>query len=189
MDPGEERRCRPLPEPRERAIDDFLARPLCGIDARSELIPGEIEVVEVGIEALRDAPPAIEHERADEAAGSVSVRLEHLRESRLLVADVELPVVADAVEGRERAGQQRGMRRERQRRHGRGMRETKPAGGETVEGRRLGRVVAVAAEAIWAKRVDGNQQYVRAAGPLTRRATDGDYENHDNRERAPAHGR
>jgi hypothetical protein len=154
MHPGEERRSRSLVEPRQCAIHDLPARPLGGVDTSGQLIPGEIEVVYVGVEALCDAPSAIEHERADEAAGPVSVRLQHFGERRLIVADVELTVVSDAVKCRKGARQERRMRREGQRRDRRGVGESKSARGEGVEGGRLGRLVAVTAQPIGAERID-----------------------------------
>src|SRR5262245_56739230 len=98
MNPGEERRLRRLAKPRERPIDDVAAGALGRIDAGGELVFRQIEVVEVRVEALRNSPSAVEDERADEAAGPVAICLQHFRQCGLVVADVELPVVADAVE-------------------------------------------------------------------------------------------
>ena len=106
MHPRKKRSIRTLPQPAERVIDDVASGPLSGVDARRELVLRQVEVVVVRVEALRDSPSAIQHERPDEPAGAIAVRLQHFGERDLIVADVELSVVADAVKGRKRAGEQ-----------------------------------------------------------------------------------
>ena len=56
-----------------------------------------VEVVEVGLEPLRDAPLAIQHVGADEAAGREPARLQPLGQRRLALVEKEAAVVADAV--------------------------------------------------------------------------------------------
>src|SRR5262249_37737592 len=107
-----------------------------------------IEVIEVRLEALRDAPSAIQYERADEPTGAVPMLLKHLGERRLIVAQVELTVVADAMKGRKRAGEERGVRRQRERRHPRRLIEPQAARGQRVDRGRLRGGVPVAAEPI-----------------------------------------
>ena len=163
VDPGEERLLGLLPQPSRRLIHHFVPRPLRRVDPRRELVLREVEVVEIGVEPLSDPPPSVEDERADEPAGAVALPLQHLGQGRLLIADVELAVVADAVEGRERAGEQRCVRRQRQRRDRRRLREAQPARGEAVEDRGLRRGVAVGADAIRAERINRDDQDVRFA--------------------------
>src|SRR5262249_362454 len=123
----------------------------------------------------------IQYEGADEAAGSVAICLQHLRERDLLVADVELTVVADAVKRRKSAGQERRVRRQRQRCDGRGVNEAKSTCGEPVGGGRRGGLVTVTAEAIRAQRIDCYQKDVQPARALTRRTEQGDETGRDQR--------
>ena len=68
------------------------------------------------------------------------------------------------MEGRERAGQQRGVGRQRQRRDRFGLREAQAPGRERVEHGRRGGRVAVAADVVGPQRVDAHQQDRRPAG-------------------------
>ena len=53
-------------EPLERAVDHLAPRSLDRIHALCGLFGGEVELVDVVVEALRDAPARIEHEGGDE---------------------------------------------------------------------------------------------------------------------------
>src|SRR6185503_4834316 len=111
--------------------------------------------------------------------GAVALPLQHLGERRLLLADVELPVVADAVEGREGAGEERGVRRQRQRSDRGRLRKAQAARGEGVERGRLRLGVAVAADVIRAERIDRDDENIRFTGrtkPATRARNGGDDE-------------
>jgi hypothetical protein len=102
-------------EPPQRVVGNFVPRP---IDAakRERLVLAQIEVVEVGLKALRDSPLVVEHVGADEAAGREPIRLQPLGQRRLTLVEKEATVIADAVRGRERPGEDRGVCRQRQRR-------------------------------------------------------------------------
>ena len=102
--PGEER---PLPvgaEPLEGLVHHLRARTLDRVHAGhvAELL--EVELVEVAVEALSDAPAPVEDEGANEAAGAVALVLEDLGQGHLLVAQVEAAVVSHSVPGGEGAG-------------------------------------------------------------------------------------
>ena len=101
--PREERRALRLLDPRQRFVRDLVRRPL---NRANRQTPGfaKVEIVEVGIEALVHSPLRIEHVRGDEAAGSVTSRLQHLGEGDLRVVQEEASIVADAVLRRESAG-------------------------------------------------------------------------------------
>jgi hypothetical protein len=58
------------------------------------------------VESLRDAPPVVEDVGADKSARTIAVCLQRFGQRRDLIADVEAAVVAHAMEGRERAGEQ-----------------------------------------------------------------------------------
>jgi hypothetical protein len=123
----------------------------------------QVEVVEVGVEALRDPPSPVEHERGDEAARAVALVLQHLRQRHLVVADVEAAVVAHAVPGRERPRQERGVRGQGERGDRGGAGEAETGAGQRVEAARLGRGIPVAAEVVRAQGVDRHQQQVAGA--------------------------
>ena len=123
-------------------VHDFTTRPLRRVNAGGQLVLGQIEVIEVRVEALSDTPAAIEDECSDETRRSIAVRLEYFGERRLIVADVELSVVADTVEGGKRPGEERGMRRQGERRHRRRLFEAQSVRGQRVYRWRLSRLVA-----------------------------------------------
>ena len=153
MNPGEEALVAVLAEPCERAIDHVRPPPLDHVHGRRVRKLVEIELVEVAIEALRDPPASIEHERADESAGAIPVLLQDLGERALIVAKVEAAVVADAMPAGKRAGHERGMRRQRQRHHRRRLLEAEPGARQRIDPRRLGGGIPVAAETIRANGV------------------------------------
>ena len=87
-----------------RVTNRFAAGTLDGVEADVDAVLREVEVVEVAIEALADAPPAVKHERADETASAIAARAEHPGERHLVIAQIEAAVVANAVVGGKRAG-------------------------------------------------------------------------------------
>ena len=104
--PREERRLSIAIEPCERVIDDFAAGTLRRVEPGAHLEFREIEVVEILVEALSDAPASIEDERSDEAAGAIAAGFHRLGQRGQLVVDIEAAVVAHAVKPRKGAGQQ-----------------------------------------------------------------------------------
>ena len=100
----------------------------------------------------------------DEAAGAVAGLAEVLGHAAHALGQDEGAVVAHAVAERRAARQDRGVRRRGERGVGDGGREADAPGRQAVERRRDGRCVAVAAEAVGAKRVDRDQQDVGRDG-------------------------
>ena len=115
MHPPEEARGAGAIEPGERLIGDLIAGTVDAAE-RERLVLAEIEVVEIGLETLRDAPLVVEDVRADESARREAERLQALGQRGLALIEKEAAVVANAVRRRQLAGEDRRMRRERQRR-------------------------------------------------------------------------
>ena len=168
MHPREEARRGRRVEPRKRAIGDLVRRPL---DARRGLPLRlvEIEVVDIRVEPLRNAPPAIQDIGADEPAGPKPCRREPLGERRLTRVELEPAVVADAVLRRVLRREQRRVRRQRERHGGHRLLEDHTARGDAIEVRRLAVLRAVGAEAVGARRVERDQQQVEVARARARR--------------------
>src|SRR6202035_5887032 len=99
MDPSEEARRSGAVEPSQRMVGNLVAGTIHAAE-RQRLVLAQIEVIEVRLEALRDAPLVIEHVRADEAAGGEAARVQPLRQGRLAIGEKESAVVADAVRRR-----------------------------------------------------------------------------------------
>ena len=122
-------------EPVERGIHHLVGRPLYrGEVEMLELF--QIELVVVDAKALIQPPAAVEHERANERAGLVPVLRERFGQRRLRLAERGGAVQAHAVIRGIEARHDRGMRRQRQRRGRRGLREEDAAPRERVERRR-----------------------------------------------------
>jgi hypothetical protein len=81
---------------------DVATRSLRSVEPCRHVIAGQIELIEVVVEPLRDPPPAIEHKRADKSSGAVSASLKYFGEGRDRVVDIEAAVVADTVKRWER---------------------------------------------------------------------------------------
>ena len=183
-------------QPGQRMVDHLAARTLRRVDPGGHFKTRQIEVVVVVVESLRDAPPMVEDVGADKSSRAVAVRLHHLGQRRDFIADVEAAVVAHAVEGRERAGEQRRVGRQRQRRDRFGLLEAETARGEGVDHGGGRGSVAVASDVIGPQGVDAHQQDGRpsdarpsnqpAVSPAkpTRGETNGRHHLHD----TPAHG-
>ena len=160
VDPAEEALVLDLVEPGERLVGDLVARPIDAAE-RERLVLAEIEVVEVGLEPLRDAPLVVEHVGADESAGVEAARLEPLGQRRLAVVEEEAAVVAHAVRGRILAGEDRRVRRERERRRRDRLLEEHALARHAIDGRRLDAVVPVRVDVIGARRVERDEQEVQ----------------------------
>ena len=106
MDPAEEARCAGAIEPGERLVGDLVARPVDAAE-RQRLVLAQIEVVEIGVEALVQPPPRIEHVGADEGARREPAALEHPGERRLARVEEEAAVVPDTVFGWKLAREER----------------------------------------------------------------------------------
>ena len=103
-----------LPQPRQRGIHDRAGGTL-DIGQRAALEPRVVERIVVGLVALADAPPRMEHVRRHEARGLVAARQEALGERRDVFAEHEAAVVADGVVRRVEAREDGGVRRQGQR--------------------------------------------------------------------------
>ena len=180
VDPPEEARSGDLVEPRQRVIGYFIAGPIDAAE-RQRLIFRQVEVVEVGLKALRDPPLVIEYVGADEPAGGEAARLQPLGHRRLAVVEEEPSVVAHAVPRRELSREDRRVRRQRQRRRRDGLLEEHTFARQPIEVGRFDRAEPVGMDAVGARRVERDQQQVqvrrRYAGRkmAERLAVDGGY--------------
>ena len=160
MHPGEEGRRGGFAKPRGGRVDHHGASPLNGIESGADVF-GQVEVVEVVVESLRDAPTPVEHERANEPSGAIAAPLEHFGERGDRVVHVEAGVVAHPVRRGPRASEEARVGRERERRGGSGRGETSAARGQRVEHRGLCRRIAVAADVVGAQGVEGDDEHIR----------------------------
>ena len=196
MHPREKRLVAFAGQPGQRVVDHLAARALRRVEPGGHFKTRQIEVVVVVVESLRDAPPVVEDVGPDESARAIAVCLQHLGQRRDLVADVEAAVVAHAMEGRERAGEQRRVGRQRQRRDRFGLLEAQAPGGEGVDHGGGRGPVAVAPDVVGPQGVDAHQQDRRPAGarPSNQPAVSpakpagGETDGHHHRHDTPTHG-
>ena len=85
-------------------------------------------------------------------------------QGRRQVGETAEAVVAQAMLRRQQAGEDRGVRGQRERDRGTGFREPDTLGGQPVQVRRFRAVIAVHAKVIGAHRVQGHQQQVEPGG-------------------------
>ena len=120
------------------------------------------EGVVVEIEAARQPPAAVQHERAYDRAGGIALLLEnlgHRTEARVeRLPGKILHAILKGISTR----QDRGMRRPGQRHLRDGALEDNAVARQGVEGRGLHIGRAVAAEVVGANRVNGDENHVRA---------------------------
>src|SRR6185503_8311717 len=90
----------------------------------------------------------VQHVRADERARTVTARLEHFRQCELLGTQKESTVVANAVFGRELAGEEAGVGRQCQWGHRSSLLEEHAIPGERIECRSLDVPGAVRADSV-----------------------------------------
>jgi hypothetical protein len=162
MDPREKRRGAVLVDPRQRAVDDLVARALDRAH-REDLVLGQIEVVEIGVEPLRDAPLRIEHVGRDEAPGRVAAGLQGLGERLLLVVEEVPAIVADAMLRRKAPGEERGVRRQRDGGRRARMIEEDAILRQRIEIRRPRARVAVRAQPVGTRRVQRDHDEVEGS--------------------------
>jgi hypothetical protein len=103
----------PYLQPRGRAIDDDRRWPF-GLEAFGG-VRIAWDLIVVGVESAREAEAAIEHERADERGGAVAGRFEQRGDGWMGRVGLIDAVFADAVLRWKQAGQDRRVRRQRQR--------------------------------------------------------------------------
>ena len=162
--PDEEGRLPGLGEPAEGIVHD-LVRPALGARARDRAL---LEVLGEDVEPLPEAEGGRHRIGPYERGRTIALGLEQRGES--LVARIERKddVVADAVDGRVQAGEDRGVRGARERHRALGLLEPDAAGGQGIQGRGRGLPVAVDADVIGAQRVDRDEQQVRPRRPTPR---------------------
>jgi hypothetical protein len=160
VDPEEAFSPRLPPPPVERGGDRFDAAPL-GDDESAGVRALAVPVV-VDVEAPGEAPAGVEREGRDEGARGVALILQALRERPNAGAKRRAGVVAEAVLEREKAGQDVGVRGERDDVVRAGVREDTPFRSEAVEGGSLQPRVAREAGGVGAPRVDGDEDDVEA---------------------------
>ena len=173
VDPEEERPLALRREPAQRLVHRLVPRALDRVHPRLFLEPAQVEVVEVALEALVDAPARVEHEGRDEPSGPEAAGLQDLGERLLLLAQVVAAVVADGVAGGEGPGEERGVRRQRERHDGGRAGEAQSARGEAVEAGRPRSGVAVAADVVGPQRVQRHDQQVARAAAAEPRGGQG----------------
>ena len=125
----------------------------------------------VGVEALVDARGATQHERRDGGPRRVAPRAQHGGERLVLRLELVADVVAHAVLRRQQAGEQRGVRRERERRVAVRVLEHDRVALQPFDRRRLDPLVAVGRQAVGAQGVDRHQhdRRIRGASRMTGR--------------------
>ena len=160
--PHEERGRVVLAGPRQGGVDDLRSGTLHAAQKDRSLL-GHLELVEVPVEPLGQAPARVEDKGSDEAAGPVAGLPEALGQGLQLFRRDVHAVVAHPVVGRVGSGEQRRVRGQRQRRRGVGAHEGDPAGGKRIDNRCVDLVEAVHAETIGARRVERQQQDVELA--------------------------
>jgi hypothetical protein len=163
VDPGEETAGLHGLQPREGEIHDLVALLLDGAEV-DDLVLREVEAVGVVVEPLVEAPARVEHPRADERSRRPARLLQPLRERHRLCLEEEAAVVADAVMGRNEAGEDRGVRGQGHRGGGGRLLEDDALARDGVDVRRLDAREAVAAEAVGAQRVERDEDEVERSG-------------------------
>src|SRR3954454_1010416 len=113
VNPRKERRIFRLLDPGQGLVHHLVARTL-DRGERNRARFAQVELVEVGVETLVDAPLGVEHVRANEPAGAVAAALEHLSKRQLLGSEKEAAVVTNTMFRRELAGENAGVDRKRQ---------------------------------------------------------------------------
>jgi len=204
VNPREERRVPGPVDPRQGLVHHLVGGPL---DRRQRHGPrlGEVEVVEVGVEALVGPPLRVEDVGGHERARPVPALLEHLGERDLLGPEEEPAVVAHAVLGRELPGEDARVHGQRERGHGHGLLEQHALAGERVEGRGLNVAGPIGANSVGAGGIEGHDHQVETvaghaagegterdaagrlhrAGPQQRGGSGGQAEADDDREHEP----
>ena len=151
-------------EPGERARDDLLRRTA---GAQVLLDVGRRGRRVVVLEALVEPELGREHDGGDEGGAGVALLARALRQRLRRGRETRLAVAAQRVAQRIEAGEQRGVRRQGQRRHGARVLEHDALARQTVEVRRQPLRAAVAAERLRVGRVEREQHERR---PLLARA-------------------
>ncbi len=158
VDPEEPGRPRPFC-PGQGLVDDG-AGPGFGELPRHARRRGKAVVVDV--ESLGQPEARVQGVAADERRRGVAAGLQQLGEGLKLRRDDEAPVVADAVGRRRPADEQAGVGRERQGDVGESPSEDRPRRREPVDVGGPDVVRVVAAQAVGAERVDGDEQEIEA---------------------------
>ena len=120
-------------------------------------------LVVVVIESLGESALRVEHEARHEGRRLVAAVREHFREGSLLASEPVEGVGAGAVMPGVETGEDRRVARERGGRRGHGTGEDDTARAQTIEVWRVDRVIAVAAEPVRPRRIEGDDEEVLPA--------------------------
>ncbi len=129
-----------------------------------QLLVRILEAVFVVLEALVESGLGIQDEGADDGARREAAPAENLGQRFARVPQLVVEVVADAVTGRNGAGQHRAVSRQRHRNGGVGVPEDDAFPGDPVDVRGGAAGMAVAAEVVGPAGVDADQQDVADRG-------------------------
>ena len=158
VDPEEPRGRRPRFQPRPGRGRRLVRGTLHVGRAAPVLAVGQVIVVHV--EPAREAEAPVQREPGDEGRRPVPRVVEGLGQGGDGLGQHEVAVVAHAVAKRGEPGEDRGVRRCRERHVGDRGREARAAGGQRVEDGGRGAGVTVAADVVGAEGVDGDEQDV-----------------------------
>ena len=148
-----------------------------------------LEVLAERVEALPEPEGGGHGVGAHEGRRAVTPPLQHRGQRLMLRVEREDDVVADAVDGRVEAGEDRRVGGAGQRDRALSVREAGAAGGQPVQARRAGRGVAVRAHVVRAKGVDGDEEEVGARRAMRRPPPESQAEGGEERycDRDPSH--
>src|SRR5438132_12755799 len=119
VDPDEKRALAVFPKPIESQVHDFVSRPL-GVIQIFFKAGTHLEMVVIKIEPMVEAESRIQHRRADNSAGSITVIVQNRSQRRLLwIQLVAAEIVHAAVHGI-RSRQYAGVRGQSHRNSGKG---------------------------------------------------------------------
>ena len=160
VQPGEEALRRVLVQPGCRVVDHFT-RAARHVAERDRLVLRHVELVDVRVEPAVQPPFRVENEGAHERARLPASVLEDAGQRRVPAIEDVSPVVADAMLRGQQAGEDRGVRRQGQRRRGKRLLEQHPLGRQPIQVWRGGGAIAVRPEPIPPRRVERDEDDVQ----------------------------
>ena len=159
VQPGEEWTRGLLLEPGHRIVD-HLPCPARDAGQRHRASFRYVELVEIRVESRVEAEFPVEHEGPDERTGLASRLFQRGGKRDVFRVEHVSTVVAHAVTRRQHTREDRGVRGKRQRRSRNRLLEQHAFAGDSIQIRRRRRSVAVRADPIPARRVEGDEQHV-----------------------------
>ena len=155
VDPDEKRVLAVFPKPIEGQVHDFVSRPLGAIQIFFKA-GTHLEMVVIKIEPMVEAEARIQHRRADNSAGSISVIMQNRSQRRLLRIQLVAAEIVHAAVHRIGSGENAGMRGQSYGNSGKGMLEKDAAGRQRVNVWSLDIPVTVTAKMIRTQRINGD---------------------------------